>query len=114
MQHKILALEEDFAVMLGNERSQAAEMVLQPGESTGGPDNRHRGSDQWLFVVSGTGRAIVNGSELNLQPRTLLLIEHGEMHEIACAGDDPLRTLNFYVPPAYTAEGETLPPGESS
>src|SRR5207245_1257788 len=26
-----------------------------PGETEGGPDSRHRGADQWLFVVSGTG-----------------------------------------------------------
>ena len=45
MKHKQLRLKSNFAVVLGNQRSQAAEMVLPPGESEGGSDNRHRGAD---------------------------------------------------------------------
>ena len=29
----------------------AAEMVLPPGKTEGGQENRHRGADQWLYVV---------------------------------------------------------------
>jgi len=46
-----------------------------------------------------------------LRERALLLIEHGDKHEIRNNGSEPLRTLNFYVPPAYTKGGETLPRG---
>ena len=59
MKRKQLRLQSSFKVVLGNERSQAAEMVLPPGKSEGGSDNRHRGADQWLFVVSGTGQAMM-------------------------------------------------------
>jgi hypothetical protein len=34
------------------------------------------------------------------------------MHEIKNTGRDKLVTLNFYVPPAYTAGGEELPAGK--
>ena len=44
-----------FRVSIGNDRAQAAQMVIAPGEHEGGADNRHRGADQWLFVVSGVG-----------------------------------------------------------
>jgi hypothetical protein len=27
-------------------------MTLGPDETEGGPDNRHRGADQWLYVIS--------------------------------------------------------------
>lgn len=84
-----------------NERAQAAEMVLEPGESTGGPDNRHEGSDQWLFVVEGEGIAVVDGTEQRLRMHDLLLIEAGEAHEIRNDRQAPLRTLNLYVPPEY-------------
>lgn len=90
-----------FNVLAGNQRSQAAEMVLDPGQSTGGPDNRHTGSDQWLYVISGEGRATIAGREHTLNAGTLVLIEQGEAHEIANTGREPLRTINFYVPPAY-------------
>ena len=56
MQHKHLQFGHGFRVVLGDEHSQAAQMTLGLGETEGGPDNRHKGADQWLFVVSGTGR----------------------------------------------------------
>jgi mannose-6-phosphate isomerase-like protein (cupin superfamily) len=111
MQHKQLRLKRDFAIVLGNGRSQAAEMVLPPGKTEGGPGNRHRGADQWLFVVAGSGRAIVKGRRVRLKAGTLLLIEQGEEHEIQNTGRDKLVTLNFYVPPAYTDDGDELPAG---
>src|SRR5205807_7240549 len=60
MQHRHLQFGEGFRVVLGNEHGQAAQMTLAPGASEGGPDNRHRGADQWLYVVNGTGKAVVN------------------------------------------------------
>jgi len=111
MKHAQLKFDEEFRVALGNARSQGAVMVLQPGTSTGGPDNRHRGADQWLYVCAGRGVAIVDGLETQLESGTLILIEAGEAHEIRSAGDEPLKTLNIYVPPAYDSEGEELPAG---
>jgi mannose-6-phosphate isomerase-like protein (cupin superfamily) len=85
--------------------------VLAPGDLEGGPDNRHRGSDQWLYVVAGTGAAIVNGNQHALRRGSLILIERGDKHEIRNTGRRPLRTLNVYVPPAYQADGDTLAAG---
>lgn len=90
-----------FDVVAGTRRSQAATMVLGPGESTGGPENRHPDSDQWLYVVSGSGRAVVEGATVELGPGTLLLIEAGEAHEISASEDGLLETLNVYAPPEY-------------
>ena len=105
MQHKHLQFGQGFKVAISDEHAQAAQMTIAPGKSEGGPDNRHRGADQWLFVVSGVGEALVAGERVNLQPGTLLLIQRGEIHEIRNTGEEPLRTLNFYVPPAYTLDG---------
>lgn len=85
---------------------QAAQMVIPPGGREGGPDNRHRGADQWLFVAAGHGVAIVEGQRRALRPGSLLLIERGERHEIRATGRTPLKTVNFYSPPAYTPEGD--------
>jgi mannose-6-phosphate isomerase-like protein (cupin superfamily) len=114
MQHKHLQFGTGFKVVLGDPHSQAAQMTLGPGETEGGPDNRHRGADQWLFVVSGTGAAVVGGKKVGLRAGTLLLIERGEAHEIRNTGRGPLRTLNVYVPPAYTKAGDELPAGRAS
>ena len=115
MKHKVLRFGRGFNVAMGNRRSQAAQMVLEPGKSEGNERNRHAGADQWLFVVSGTGTAIINDERHPLRANALFLIEHGDRHEIRNDGAADLVTLNFYVPPAYTSEGDELPaakPGE--
>lgn len=111
MKRKSLRFGHGFRLAVGNARSQAAEMVLSPGETEGGPDNTHRGADQWMFVVDGSGTAIVNGHRYPLRPGTLLLIEQGDRHEVRAEGFSPLKTLNIYVPPAYRNEETELPAG---
>src|SRR4051812_20622713 len=109
MKRKTLRFGKGFRVALGNRRCQAAEMVIEPGGAEGGPGNRHRGADQWLFVVAGRGVAVMKGKRIALKPESLLLIEHGEEHEIRNTGRANLQTLNIYNPPAYTASGNELP-----
>jgi mannose-6-phosphate isomerase-like protein (cupin superfamily) len=113
MKRKHLRFGKGFRIAIGNDRSQAAEMVIAPGDAEGGARNRHRGADQWLFVVAGTGRARVNRKRYALRPGALLLIDHGDAHEITATGREPLRTLNVYVPPAYASDGHELPAGSS-
>jgi mannose-6-phosphate isomerase-like protein (cupin superfamily) len=102
---KQLRFGRGFRVIPGNRASQAAEMVLAPGDKEGGADNRHRGADQWLFVLSGTGEAIVGRRRHQLRAGSLFLIERKEKHQISNTGRGLLRTLNFYVPPAYRKDG---------
>ena len=111
MKKRRLRFGEGFRVIRGNRRSQAAEMVLAPGDAEGSADNRHRGADQWLFVLSGTGQALVGRKRHRLRKGSLLLIEKKEKHEIKNTGRALLRTLNFYVPPAYRRDGNPLPRG---
>jgi len=113
MKRRHLRFGLGFRVAIGNERAQAAEMVLRPGKSAGGPHNRHKGADQWLFIVSGEGEAVVNRKRYPLSAGTIMLIEHGDSHEVCNTGNEPLRTLNIYAPPAYKKDGNPLPPGKS-
>jgi mannose-6-phosphate isomerase-like protein (cupin superfamily) len=101
MKRASLDFEGFFDVRETTEDAQAAQMTLSPGQSTGGPDNRHPDSDQWLYVVSGSGRATVDGEDVRFEAGELLVIEAGETHEIENDGDEPLETLNLYVPPIY-------------
>ena len=76
--------------------SQAAEMVLPLGNAEGGPENRHRGADQWLYVLSGNGIATVKKST-----GAKYMLMNGE----TC-------TLNFYCRLLTPATAEELPRGE--
>ena len=110
---KHLRFGKGFAVAMSNRRAQAATMVIDPGDCEGGPDNRHRGADQWLYVLSGRGVAVIAGRRHTLGAGSLVLIEKGSTHEIRNTGRTPLKTLNVYVPPAYRSDGDELPRGKS-
>lgn len=114
MRSKLLRFGKGFRVAFAVRKAQAAEMVIAPGDSEGGPDNRHRGADQWLYVVSGAGVAIVDGRRVVLKTGRLLVIERGERHEIRNTGRTPLRTLNFYYPPAFDEDGDPVGPGRKA
>ena len=114
MKKKHLRFGEGFRVAFEVRKTQAAEMVLAPGDKEGGDDNRHRNADQWLYIVSGTGRAIVGEKRIALKPGLLLVIERGERHEVKNTGRGLLKTLNFYYPPAFTKGGEPKGPGKKA
>jgi mannose-6-phosphate isomerase-like protein (cupin superfamily) len=116
MQHfKTGKLNSEFAVVGQSRNLQAAMMTLRPGgTSSDEPENEHSRSEQWLFVLAGTGEAIIGKRRAALQcvklgPNSLLHIEKGELHQIKNTGRKNLRTINFYAPPAYTPEGEPKP-----
>jgi quercetin dioxygenase-like cupin family protein len=104
MRRTHLDFEGFFDVRLTTEDAQAAQMTLDPGRSTGGPDNYHADSDQWCYVVSGAGWATVDGEDVSLAEGDLVVIEAGERHEIGAGEDRPLETLNVYVPPRSSIE----------
>lgn len=112
MQRKTLRFAQGYRIAAEVRKIQAAEMVLAPGASEGDAENYHRGADQWLYVVSGTGLAIVEGRRLSLKQGVLLVIERLERHEIRNTGRTLLKTLNFYYPPAFTKGGNPKGPGK--
>ena len=111
MRSKQLRFGRGFRVAFEVRKTQAAEMVLEPGASEGDAGNRHRGADQWLYVVSGSGVAVVEGVRVPLKAGRLLVIERGERHEVRNTGRTLLKTLNFYHPPAFDANGDPVGPG---
>ncbi|HEY1555565.1 MAG TPA: cupin domain-containing protein [Kofleriaceae bacterium] len=101
--------EDGFAVVHGTATSQAAVMTLAPGEdSSEDMANEHAWAEQWLYVVSGVGEARFGKRRIKLRVGSLLLVERGEAHQIHNAGKTPLVTVNIYVPPAYSPDGEPL------
>ncbi len=112
MKHASVDFDEEFKVRFEVRQVQAATMSIAPGDKEGGPENRHRGADQWLYVVAGQGVAKVGNVEQKLVAGDLLVIEQGERHEIRNNGATPLQALTWYHPPAYTQDGDRLPAGE--
>jgi len=90
-----------FDIVTETSHCQVATMVLQPGELSGEYGNEHPGSDQLLYVMEGKAEATVEGKKVELREDDVILIEAGEKHQIRCAGEAILRTLNVYTPPGY-------------
>ncbi len=94
-----------FDVVTSTRLAQAAKMTLRAGAASDShPSNEHPHSEQWLFVLSGTGEAIIHDRSgkrrrTKLQPNSLLVIERGERHQIKNTGRRQLATLNIYRPP---------------
>ena len=104
-----------FVPLVATGKGQAAIMQLKPGETSDEQlGNEHPASEQWLFVVAGSGTATVvsrsgRRRHIPLRPGALVVIEEGELHQIRSTGRRQLDTINFYVPPAYRSDGALRP-----
>ena len=114
MKRDQLTFRPGFRLSVRNANSQAAVMVLAGGGSEGGSDNFHKGADQWLYVVEGSGVAVINGHKTTLKAGTIVLIEAGDCHEIRNTGRTLLKTMSMYMPPAYRDEKTELPAGKGA
>jgi mannose-6-phosphate isomerase-like protein (cupin superfamily) len=111
MKHVKASRRKKFDVLLSTRTAQCAMMTLKPGEaSEEQPHNEHPQSEQWLYVISGSGQAVARRGTarrtIKLQAGSLLLVEKRELHQVKCTGTVPLVTVNFYAPLAYTKSGE--------
>jgi mannose-6-phosphate isomerase-like protein (cupin superfamily) len=106
---------KQFDIFMTTSLLQGAMMTLRgDAASDDQPSNEHRRSEQWLFVISGTGTANIvprggRRRSVKLRPGTLLVIERGDLHQIKNAGRHALRTITFYAPPAYKKDGSVRP-----
>ncbi|MGQ0571203.1 MAG: cupin domain-containing protein [Armatimonadota bacterium] len=81
---------EFFRVLGETKKSQVATMVLKPGQISGTYGNEHPRADQILYVIEGTGKALVGGRTMKLRAGDALVIEAGERHQITNVGRRPL------------------------
>jgi mannose-6-phosphate isomerase-like protein (cupin superfamily) len=104
-----------FQVLGASKLAQSAMMTLKPGDTSDEElSNEHPRSEQWMFVVSGSGTATSakpgeRARSYKLKTGSLIQIGRGERHQIRNSGRKALVTLNFYLPPAYTDDGEVKP-----
>jgi mannose-6-phosphate isomerase-like protein (cupin superfamily) len=116
-----------FEPLIASPSVQAAMMTLKPGQaSSDRPENEHPRAEQWLYVISGAGRAkfqagaahparekssgtaksSTRSRSIAIKTGSLLLIEKGESHQIVNTGAQTMTTINFYAQPAYDQQGE--------
>lgn len=93
-----------FKVLANTAHVQVATMNLKKGQCSGDYGTDHPHADQILLVLSGDGRAKVEGQSCDLHPGDVLLIAAGEKHQIRGESVELFQTVNFYSPIAYPDE----------
>ena len=81
------------------EHSQIVAMTIPPGGEIG--EEVHEDVDQILTFVSGTGKAIVSGSEKNVAQGDLVVVPAGKKHNFVNTGPNPLILYTVYGPPEH-------------
>ena len=89
-------------VLWTGEHSQLVIMTIPPGGEIG--EEVHEDVDQILTFVSGTGKAVVAGSEKNVAQGDLVVVPAGKKHNFLNTGPNPLILYTVYGPPEH-AEG---------
>jgi mannose-6-phosphate isomerase-like protein (cupin superfamily) len=80
--------------------SQLVLMTLQPGEEIG--TEHHPDNDQFFFVQSGEGAAILKGKQHPLREGVALVVPAGTEHNVVnTSGTELLQLLTIYSPPAH-------------
>lgn len=100
----VRAAEESSAfrrVLFTGKREQVVLMSLAPRTSIG--EEVHPHVEQVFFIVSGSGRALVEGRASTLSEGDLLVVTPGVRHDVVNDSDQPLKLFTIYAPPNHLA-----------
>jgi mannose-6-phosphate isomerase-like protein (cupin superfamily) len=86
-------------VLVTGEKTQLVVMTIPVGSDIG--FETHPRVEQLLFIVSGEGKAIVDGTERPLASGDVLVVTPGTGHDIVNTGNEPLRLYTVYAPPNH-------------
>lgn len=81
--------------------SQLVVMNLISGEDIGSEVHQ---LDQFIYIVSGTGKAVLDNVESDVTAGSAILIPHGALHNIINTGEAAMKLFTIYSP-AEHADG---------
>lgn len=71
--------------------------IIPPGCTT--CLHEHQDSSEWMYIVSGRGKCVIDGKETDIGPDTLVYAPKGVKHEIRNTGDETVKIVAIFVPP---------------
>ena len=86
-------------VLFTGTRSQLVVMNILPGGEVW--DEVHTYTEQTLFFLSGTGKAILNGKESPIVAGDVVVVTPGTEHNFINTGTVPLKIYTVYAPPNH-------------
>ncbi len=91
---------ENFRTVLYTGKHSQLVVMSIPSEGEIGME-RHDSVEQTLFILSGTGVAILNGDRKDLHPGDALVVTPGIEHDVLNTGAVPLKIFTVYSPPNH-------------
>lgn len=90
---------ENFRKVLSTtEKSQLVVMSLLPGEDIG---EEVHDVDQFIRIEQGSGKAVLNGEEFDVEDDWAVVVPAGAMHNIINTGDSKMKLYTVYTPPEH-------------
>jgi mannose-6-phosphate isomerase-like protein (cupin superfamily) len=86
-------------VLFTGTRSQLVIMSIPPGGEVGA--ETHTYTEQTLFFLSGTGKAVLNGKTSPIGPGDVVVVVPGTEHNFINTGTIPLKIYTVYAPPNH-------------
>lgn len=86
-------------VIFTGTRSQLVVMNIPPGGKVG--EETHKYTEQTLFFLSGTGKAILDGKEKSINAGDVVVVTPGTKHNFVNTGIIPLKIYTVYSPPNH-------------
>ncbi len=78
------------------DKSQLVIMDIKPGEDIGTETHPH--TEQTLFFLSGTGKAVLDGQEQEISAGDVVIVHSGVEHNFINTGNDSLKIYTIYAP----------------
>ena len=86
-------------VLFTGTRSQLVVMDIPPGGEVG--EETHKYTEQTLFFLSGTGKAILDGKETPVNAGDVVVVTPGTKHNFVNTGTTSLKIYTVYAPPNH-------------
>jgi len=86
-------------VLFTGTRSQLVVMSIPSGGEVG--EETHAYTEQTLFFLSGTGKAVLGGKESPIKAGDVVVVTPGTKHNFINTGTDSLKIYTIYAPPNH-------------
>jgi len=86
-------------VLFTGPKSQLVVMSIPTGGEIGQETHDH--VEQTLFILSGSGKTILNGEEKEIVAGDVVVVTPGTQHNFINTGSDPLKIYTIYSPPNH-------------
>ena len=85
------------ADLLGAKHLSMCVITVEPGQTVR-PAHSHPNGEEVIYIVSGSGRVMVNGEVSAVREGTAVLFPQGEVHMLRNSGDTQMKVACFFAP----------------